>query len=182
MIRALKSFLALAGLLVVACGPQWSTAHYSPGIPGRMRVCLWLPPQHLASAHNAIDAWDAALHKWNAVVPLDNPSDTNACTILVRTQADPLYDRSGDAQENVLAWCACIGCRSITLRTGHYESDVSGILQHELGHALGAQHADGTLMDPYWHPRGYTCPDRETVLQVAAWNRIDEDQLSWCKP
>ena len=182
MKRMITSLLALLGLLVVACGPQWSTAHYGGGLPGRIRVCLWLPSEHLHAAHDAIDAWGISLHKWNEITPLDNPSDTNACTILVRTQQAPLYDRSGDAQENVLAWCACVGCRSITMRTGHYEHDVQGILEHELGHAFGAQHADGTLMDPFWKQRGYTCPDRETVLQVAAWNRIDEDQVSWCKP
>lgn len=73
-----------------------------------------------------------------------------------------------------------VGGREISLVKGRYEQDVTGILLHEIGHALGAQHVPGTLMNPRWTPGEFTCPDATTVAQVAAWNKVDLGLLQWC--
>lgn len=173
----------IAWLLILAfaaCGPYWTSTASTYDHPGRITVCLNLPPSQLPEAHVAVTQWDNVLFRWNRIEAVDNPADQGNCSIIVHTTHDVYVGFDGKSEENALAWCSCVGCREISMRVGSYERDVSGILQHEIGHALGAQHAVGTLMDPVWHYGSYSCPDRTTVLQVAAWNRIDASTLSWC--
>lgn len=170
---AAAAFLLVTG---IECGsPRWTRPTNNPVHPGRITVCLELPKEQLPAAHRAVAAWDGALYRWNRVEAVDAPDSPEQCTVIVRMATE---NKTSDP--SALAWCECVGCRDISMMVGRYEMDTQGILQHELGHALGAQHAGGTLMNPTWNHEMYSCPDRTTVLQVAAWNHIDEGLLSWC--
>ena len=171
----LRKWLVFITAFAVSCGPYWAKTGSTTNYPGNITVCLQLPKDQLPLAHIAVAEWDTVLANWERVIPIDNAPDPGICTIQVRIVDKPLADIP-----NALAWCSCVGCRDISRYAGHYEQDISGILQHEIGHALGAQHVPGTLMNATWEPNKFVCPDRTTVTQVAAWNHVDVTLLSWC--
>jgi len=172
-------------ILVSGCvGTQWTKpALEVPAFEqGHIYVCLDLPDASLPGAHDAVDKWDRALHQWRHVEAVDHGKPwLTTCTLWVHEAKDAPQDNdSGTNQPKPLAWTSTLGGFEISLKKGWYEQDVSGILQHEMGHAFGAQHVAGTLMNPSWYPHAFTCPDKTTVAQVAAWWQINLDGLSYC--
>jgi len=177
-------FLILSILLVffflrdsVACAPTWSVPARNGTFdtPETYTVCLDLPPAQRAEAHRAVEMWDRSLHQWKHLVAVDGANEP--CSFIIsetsnNTTNDPM----------VIAWTSHVGGSEIFVLIGRYENDVTGILLHELGHALGAQHVPGTLMNDAWQRNLYVCPDVITVAQVAAYNHISLMLLSWCTP
>ncbi len=61
--------------------------------------------------------------------------------------------------------------------------DLTGVMMHELGHALGAGHDDsagGHLMASYYNPANGRCIDRGAAAMVAQAQRLRVNQLNWC--
>jgi predicted Zn-dependent protease len=74
-----------------------------------------------------------------------------------------------------------IGSHSIYLiRDRMFNDGVKPISMHELGHALGAKHVDGSLMNPQYYPYLYQCVDEITLEQVAQYQHLTKSQLNWC--
>jgi hypothetical protein len=180
-LAGLFAAVALAGTLTSCAGIEWSKPGFE--VPqneqGHIFVCLDLPDSSLPGAHDAVDKWDHALHQWRNVIAVDHGRPwIDTCTLWVHEATDAPEDDA--ANHKALAWTSTLGGFEISMRKGWYEQDVSGILQHEMGHAFGAQHVAGTLMNPRWYPHGFICPDKTTVAQVAAWFQINLDGLSYC--
>ncbi len=174
--KFLSFLFVLSTILVSACGPYWTkpVQNGSNGQPGKITVCLDLPKDQLPAAHEAVSAWDDALSQWMRIVPIDG-EDNSWCSVYVHTTTKP------NSQEALaLAWASDIGGREVFMYVNHYEYDVKGILLHELGHAFGAQHVEGTLMAPHWSKNGYQCPDKVTVAQVASWHHVNLELMKWC--
>lgn len=174
--------LVLGAALSAGCiGPEWSKPATEVPVEeqGHIYVCLDLPDASLPGAHDAVAQWDRALHQWRHVDAVDHGKPwLDTCTVWVH---EGKVGNDDDGRNHVpLAQTSVLGGFEITLKKGWYEQDTSGILQHELGHAFGAQHVFGTLMTPHWVPGAFVCPDRTTVAQVAAWWRIDMGILSYC--
>jgi hypothetical protein len=171
------------GLLANGCtGVQWTQPALN--VPkfeqGHVYVCLDLPDKQLSGAHVAVDFWDRAIHQWRNVVAVDHGQPwLTTCTLWVHE----LKDAPEDAVDgrHLLARTSTLGGFEISMRKDWYERDTAGILMHEMGHAFGAQHVPGTLMDRTWHSHSFVCPDATTVAQVAGWNRISVEILSWCE-
>lgn len=180
---ALVCALMLTVLSSGCFGPEWArpALEVPEGEQGHAYICLDLPDASLPGAHDAVNQWDRALHQWRHVVAVDhgNPS-TTTCSIWVHEDASAPEDNDYTPRRMALAWASTLGGCEISMRKGWYEQDVSGILQHELGHTFGAQHVAGTLMNPKWSPHTFICPDKTTVAQVAAWYEINLDMLSYC--
>lgn len=51
---------------------------------------------------------------------------------------------------------------------------------HEMGHALGAKHHNGGLMNSVMSNSSGICIDRETVHQVVEYMGLDWEQVNWC--
>jgi|SRR5581483_2954303 len=180
---SLASAVCFVAVLSNGCGVEWSKPPLAvqPEEQGHIYVCLDLPNASIPGAHDAIDQWDRALHQWRHVVAVDHGQPwKDSCTLWVHEAIDAPQDNDGVNVPKPLAWTSTLGGFEISLRKNWYEQDVSGILQHEMGHAFGAQHVYGTLMNTTWYPHAFVCPDRTTVAQVAAWNRINLDELSYC--
>lgn len=183
-----KRFTSLVALGLIAfvgsCGgPQWARPNLDvPDIEqGKIYVCLDLPKEQLPAAHEAVTQWDRALHQWKHVIAIDNQNPVDAdCKMWVHETSDAPEDDASN--HHPMAWTSTLGGFEITLRKGWYEQDTTGILMHEMGHAFGAQHVPGTLMNPTWVPHMFVCPDVTTVAQVAAWNQINLEGLSYCMP
>lgn len=170
----LITIFCLAFLLLGACAPSWvepavliNTNHLTS-----VYICVDLPNEQQESAKKAIDGWNQALHQWRVFEIIEGNS--SSCDYFVHETEKKPND------EHALAWAVSLGGHEIYMRKGLYEHDTTGILMHELGHILGAQHLPGTLMNPYWFKHGFICPDMSTVAQVAAWNKINLSLLSWC--
>ena len=143
--------------------------------PSTAYVCIDLPAEQRQEAFRAVDNWNLSLNQWKKFVAVDNRDRPGACTYSVTEVFEHKID-----DEHAMAWASRIGGSEIMMFKGHYEHDTAGILLHELGHVLGAQHVYGTLMNPTWSRYRFDCPDESTVAQVAAWNRVDLETLSWC--
>ena len=140
-------------------------------------MCLDLPKAHIPAAVRAVELWDKSLGNWKRVHADADYSWTSTlgCTVVVHETT-----RSHPTVDNALAW-ARMGGEVVWMKKGRYEMDVTGILLHELGHIFGADHVPGTLMNAAWEPNTYLCPDRLTVMQVAAWQHADLNLMSWCR-
>lgn len=170
-----RLILSLVVLFLVGCEPLgWShprtNGTWLP--PSYAYVCLELPESQIPAAKEALAMWDRSLRQWRRFVPVEGRQQP--CTYWVHETTRPL-----PSDATALAWTT-VGGMEIVLLRGSYEHDTAGLLMHELGHAMGAQHVPGTLMRPQWHRGGYVCPDAYTVAQVAAYNRVSIDLLSWC--
>lgn len=169
------AFLA-AMSCVMSCGPYWT----KPGVngtmnsPGTWYVCVDLPEAQLPEAHKAVEMWDGALNQWVHIKSLDG-GNHSTCRVWVHQVTE-----ANKSSPGALAWANTIGGNEVSMMQGRYERDITGILLHELGHAFGAQHVGMTLMDPHWSVGAFTCPDRITVVQIAAWNHINIDLFRWC--
>lgn len=176
--KRILSLLFVLFIFVAGCGPFWAPAssHGSISLATTVYVCLDLPDDQLPAAHAAVEQWDVSLHQWVHLVSIDHSTEFDtSCRVWVHTTTKPLAN-----DPYALAWTNQIGGREITMHVGGYEQDIMGILLHELGHAFGAQHVGGTLMNPIWRQGRYVCPDLSTVSQVAAWNHVSLEMLSWC--
>ena len=61
------------------------------------------------------------------------------------------------------------------------QRELTGVLLHELGHALGAKHDEhGHLMLPVYQSSNMHCIDRGAMAMVAAAQHLPASQLNWC--
>lgn len=174
--RYFLSLLFASSLSLGACVPAvWSkpSQNGSLSVPSNSYVCLDLPTKQLPAARAAVEGWDHALKQWKHFIAVDG--NAGNCTYWVH---EVTHDYAED--DHALAWASMLGGHEISMRKGWYEHDTTGILLHELGHALGAQHVPGTLMNEQYLRHGFICPDATTVAQVAAWNKVSLELLCWC--
>ena len=60
--------------------------------------------------------------------------------------------------------------------------DLTAVLMHEFGHALGARHgSESGLMGPVYNASSGHCIDREAAGMVAAAQRLPVQQMNWCQ-
>lgn len=156
-----------------ACGSSYSHTlkNGSWYTPVTAYVCIQLPHEHFEKASKAVNEWNNSLKSWKKMVPVEGWNEP--CNYFIRETAFTLT-------KETVAWTSMIGGRQINLVIGKYENVTTQIVLHELGHALGAQHVAGTLMNSSYSPTLYQCIDATTIAQVAAWNQVDIDILSWC--
>jgi hypothetical protein len=163
----------------VACSPSWRKPPVSLANLDRsstVYICLDLPDAQQKAASDAVEMWDKAIGNWKHLVATKSHDDT-FCGLWVH-ETTAMHSKDPTA----LAWASAIGGREIFMKVGRYEKDTKGILMHELGHALGAQHVVGSLMNATWAPGTFLCPDIQAVGQVAAFHDVDIETLSWCRP
>lgn len=160
--------------LSTSCATNWHVTNNHNAKIVSSNVCLNIPSEYVQDASSAISAWNFALNGFITLVPT---TDSKECEFNVYVVDDPEPGVDDDAA----AYVSNLGDKTIRLVKNRYESNVKGILLHELGHSLGAGHVVGTLMDPYIHPSLMRCPDEITVKQVAKSNNISWNSLNWCE-
>lgn len=166
--------IAFAALLA-GCAPTWSTPLPAWQETRNLVVCVDLPAAHLDAARSAIVKWDTALRGWRRVVMVES-HPTPECDKTIQVTESWLPE-----DEAAAGWVPEVGGSEIFLVRGRYERDIEGVIAHEIGHALGAQHIEGTMMHPRTAPDVPRCPDVATVAQVAAWHHVELQTLSWCR-
>ena len=170
-VRAVTILLAFASS---ACAPTWTTPKHngSTSAPTTRYVCLDLPDSTRDAVSDAVATWSRALQNWRRL-EVSSP-DEGGCSYWIGEVNEPPPE---------LPWAlafANLGGDRISMVRGRYERYARKIALHEIGHLLGAQHIQGTLMQASYDPGGYHCPDLITVAQVAAWNHVNLEMLSYC--
>jgi hypothetical protein len=175
----LKTFLCylLIAFSVISCVEtfSWKKTLFDLENEARVKtVCIDANENKKTEIIQAFSIWNNSISNWTRFEIDEGFSD---CDVLV-TEVEEIevpYEVS-----NVLAWVPDLGTQIIYLVRGKYEKDPTGIIMHEIGHMLGAQHVEGTLMNSTYDKILYSCPDKFTVAQIAAWNKINLSILSWC--
>lgn len=155
---------------------QWSKAPEVWSKPQQVTLCTHIPESQFYNAVVAAEQWNKAIDAWKHI----NVIRANEYNILCDYQMYEVFE-SFDGLDTTVAWADKVGGDTIYLVHGRYESLAQGVMMHEIGHVLGAQHYFQTLMNPSKSEVYYTCPDHITVSQVAAWNHVNLSGLRWCK-
>jgi hypothetical protein len=137
-------------------------------------VCTSVPQEQFNAVKLAFDDWNKALVTWKRFVVVENGG--SGCSYFIEETNENKCQGDG----LTIACANAIGGNTTYLRRGRYEKRTKEIVMHEFGHVLGAQHVQGTLMDATYDDHLYACPDVTTVAQVAAYNKLNLAQLSWC--
>jgi hypothetical protein len=163
----MQYFVLLVCLMTLTCSRQWSYVQ-STGANTHppYRVCIEAPNPD--KFRPAIQVWNKSAEAWRPIIE-SCPGDVEV------VESGPEACGEGDH----LACANALGGHIISMIRGAYEGDPAGVLAHELGHILGAQHVEGTLMSAHYQ-RGQLCPDLITVTQVAAYQHAPLTQFSWC--
>lgn len=80
---------------------------------------------------------------------------------------------------DAIAWADFIGGNEISVKDDIAKELVEPVMLHEIGHILGAEHVEGTLMNPAVYPN-YLCVDETTGRHVAQHLRLDPQSLQTC--
>ena len=88
---------------------------------------------------------------------------------------------NGREMHIVLACTDRIGGHTLyVVRDRITNQQVTGIMMHEIGHLLGANHFPGSLMDPAFEEDNTRCVDLMTLEQVAYYQRLDYHRMNYC--
>lgn len=169
--------MALLAFLVSDCSQIiWRVPKINGSVvtPVTQYVCVDVPDAQMQPVKDGVRAWSRAIAQWKVLEVVTDDSLGIRCDYLIQETTDV-----APGNENAVAWASDIGGHLIFLTKGRYEKDPTSIVLHEMGHALGAQHVAGTIMNESYIP-GAVCPDVVTVAQVAAWNHVNLGLLSWC--
>jgi hypothetical protein len=91
-------------------------------------------------------------------------------------------DTSNGRQMHIVLACADqIGGHTLyVVRDRITNSQVTGIIMHEVGHLLGANHVPGSLMAPAFEEDSTRCVDLITLQQVAYYQHLDYHRMNYC--
>jgi Matrixin len=103
---------------------------------------------------------------------------------IVISSISSLYADERGKSGNVVAWTSDIGGHQIFMIVSRLESPgmFNMTLLHEIGHALGAEHAEepGHLMTlGTW--QGRSCIDEDAARQIARFEKLDPERMNWCE-
>lgn len=157
-------------LFLISCEREWTKPiKYNIYPETDIRVCLIDPnQQYLLDYMSAVDTWNKSIKNWKKIYVTN--VDCN------------LYIKEIKIDEGIYCAETYIGGNEIIVRKNAVPECFQTFrcnIMHEIGHTLGAQHVPNSLMQNPCDLR-WNCPDKTTIAQIAAYNRIDINILSWC--
>lgn len=162
-------------MIIAGCSPTWKIPATSFSQPSTMIVCVDVQQDSLQSISDAIDDWNTALTSWKKLELQVGSVGDPSCSISIED-----VDRLPVDDPDAIALTNGLGGNRIYLLKGSYEMNARTVVSHELGHVFGAQHVNGTLMSSRSGGARKSCPDVTTMAQVAAYNDLNLETLSWC--
>lgn len=150
---------------------------------------------------NALDQWNYVLNGHAKFVIVSTTFDMDpsvlhdvisgrAFAILKITSHNPMVvtadhvvtDNEHLTRSYSLGFTPDVGVHTVYLVRDRIPSNemVRGLMMHELGHALGAVHHPGGLMNPRYDAEMFQCVDYDTAVDVAKYNNWKVDTLNYC--
>lgn len=173
--------------------------HYiqQPSSPTSTRTIPIFIDSHFGNADKieiskAVEQWNYALngYLYLDIISYDTPVDIetqikirdgHGILFLRITSASPIIQETKHPPLTLAFVYPTIGGNYIYLiRDRVWNESVKPISMHELGHALGAVHTDGGLMNPTFYPWMYQCIDQVALDEVAEYQQLPAGKLNWC--
>jgi hypothetical protein len=189
----LRTILMLLGVLFISnCASTSYQYTLKPVAPYTTRVIpIWIDKTF---SGNDMLAIDDAINNWNLVLngsiklqPVSYQFDMEPDEIMraIRERGLLVMKVTSDnsmVDKDTRAWVNELGGFKLYVVKDRVPTEImTGIMMHELGHALGASHQTGnTLMFPYYRKEMYYCIDFATVKQVSDYQKIRLDYLNHC--
>jgi len=195
--------MVLIACFVVGCGHAIKPFHYIKNgdyvlVPHRV-IKIWIDKEFGAADQLAIDdaikQWNYAL---NGYVRLDVisttfdmlPSELERirdcdCWVIMKVDSHnpniPDEPIKGKPQYHTLAWVNMLGGKLMWVVRDRINNEwMIGIVLHEMGHMLGAEHDKVYLMQPSYSWEDYRCVDKWTLGQVARYQGLPISRLNYC--
>lgn len=141
----------------------------------------------------AIDHWNICLNgqititvkSWDFDMNVDEIRETihdRSWMFLRINSSNPMVhdDPNGVPPRFTLAFGDDIGGNRVYVVNDRiWDGNLTQIMQHEIGHLLGAKHTFG-LMSVFYDRERYKCIDKEVILQVKSYNNLS-DNLNYCE-
>jgi hypothetical protein len=98
---------------------------------------------------------------------------------------DQDHDVLGVTPDISMHWIYLVGNRMYvedakTKAVSVNDPEFISVTMHEMGHALGAEHTSGGLMNAYYDPEMGQCIDYKAMVQVADFYGWDKETLNYC--
>ena len=143
---------------------------------------------------DALDRWRYALNGYldfktiavdvvhGSLDPLKEANSGKAWIFLKIDSQNPLVVFHDKPEVKSLAFVEKIGGNTLYLvRDRVNNENVRGVIMHEVGHLLGAEHRrDENLMQPLYDDANSQCIDKETLQQVAEYQHIPTENMNYC--
>lgn len=172
-----------------------------PALAASEKIVEW--PVYIDQNFNSqerADIINGALGQWNVVlnghakfVVVDDHFDMEDSVLkkvvegraflILRVTPDNRIVQTVDQGQDVLGVTPAISMHWLYLvgaRLDANRDEFISVTMHEMGHALGAEHTVGGLMNPYYHAEDAQCIDYKAMVQVADFYSWDKDSLNYC--
>lgn len=183
--------ILLSALLVSNCASTSFQYTLKPVAPYTARVIpIWIDKTFSSNDKLAIDD---AINSWNLVLngsirlqPVTYEFDMEPDDIMraIRERGLLVMKVTSDnsmVDKDTRAWVNELGGFKLYVVKDRVSTEMmSGVMMHEIGHALGASHREAGLMFQHYRKEMYSCIDFATVKQVSDYQKIRLDYLNHC--
>jgi hypothetical protein len=134
---------------------------------------------------NAVNQWNYSLNGAIRIKMVRGQGSSEGNSWIIK-KIDSKYNSIPDFWRDgrkyyVLAWANKIGGDKVyVIRDRVISRWIHGLMMHEIGHLLGADHDSGHLMKYVFNENEYRCIDYTTMKQVATYNGLDLRRLNYC--
>ena len=127
-----------------------------------------------ATIISAIDEWDRTLN--GSMVFTTN--DVSCNWTIIKSEVE-LYN---EQREPILAQANYVGGTTITVIRTKIRSEwqLKAIMLHEIGHLLGANHMDDSLMNSHYSIKLYPCIDQKTIQVISKYQGLSYSNYNFC--
>jgi hypothetical protein len=204
--KKIRHYLALmATLMIMLVGclghlpPHYDYTHHVGANVPQLVIPVYLDvrfsPDDMLSIGDAVAQWNYAL---NGYIELDIQSKrfdmepeiiancmTHRCWMVMQVDSSnymvtELDDLAGPGSRT-LAWANDVGGnRMFLIRDRLKTSWIRGIVLHEMGHLLGAEHDNAYLMAPEFVWEDTQCVDYQTIRLVGTYWSLPVNELNYC--